>query len=167
MKAGDVLPTLKGDGWLARLITCAVAQNACMRWRCTTCGARPFRLALRASAQVSSPGCFADGLVEELRQLPAHLPEAAVRFIILEIQAAATASEMASLVETLSGTPAGAVLESMMRHGEAMRAKRQEHQARNDPVMVAQRRLEKAAERAAAHAARLAAKREREAGQTP
>lgn len=164
MHGPEEIPPSRSANWLAEIMARARDLNACMRPNCTTCGAIPFRTAVWASAEASSPGRAAKAIADQLEKLEPPLDVEGVQFVLWELDRAIGPNEMSELAQCFATSYSGDVYRRMLAHEEGVRAKRREHELRNDMVEVERRREEKKAEKARQHRIRLAAKTERDAG---
>jgi hypothetical protein len=150
----------------------AVRQNLCTHIHCTTCGAMGFRQGLWNVIGSKSKRDFgpmlgnAKTLAEQMVGMEkqdgyGYEHERAVRLMLFEIWPFLGSEEGESELESmLHGTWAGEVLARMKAHSAARREARRTHEQRQ--ANAPRRREEKKRHRAEQHAARLAAKVERD-----
>ncbi len=120
---------------LAELFEAATENRWCMRFGCTTCGARTFRKYLN--------GIPRDGVISGLRimndQTLMRLRDA-FELIVMELSVFGTSSD---LLEELLGTPAGRVLRQLVDRRLAAEQKRLAYRASQTPEAIAQFRVQK------------------------
>lgn len=160
--------------WLDDVLERAISERMCVRVTCSTCGAVPFRSALRRAVADSerSDGAPARApdttsvLVEALLALPA-VPrrfEEALRLILVDLWAGLGEPGFRTRVESrLKGTPAGDLLRRMRDHSAEVERQRSAGEAFASPAAVAARREARKRLRQAVHAERLATKPLRDA----
>ncbi len=142
--------------WLADYIADAVARNVCTRLNCTTCGALEFRTAIRqratailAGATQSKKSEMHSVIAEALSRIPrpkCHLDEYehAVRCLIYDLWCSTLPLLFdRDIAPQLAGTWSGQVLASMQAHEKRVQQLRAEHEARNDPAVIAKIREQK------------------------
>jgi hypothetical protein len=164
---------MKADiGWLQRFIERAVEEKMCVQNHCTTCGAREFRQGLWAAIGGESKGDLGPmfGNATALAELMLGLKkkegytyeyERAVRLMLFEIWPFLGRDEGESKLESmLRGSWAGEVLARMTTHWASRRESQRAHVERE--ANAPQRCDEKKRKKAEQHAARLAAKAERD-----
>lgn len=160
--------------WLEDVLERAVREGMCVRVACTTCGAAPFRTALRRAATESAgssgmptvPRGTTSPLVEALAALPPppRRFEEALRLILVDLWSGLGEQNFRTRVETrLEGTPVGGLLLRMREHSAEVERQRLAGEAWDTPAAVAARRAERKRLREAAHAERLRAKPARDA----
>ncbi len=157
--------------WLRELLDRANAENMCVSYRCTTCGAAEFRDALWSGARYDFPRDitargWTDGTLKALAAaLANHEPlissdHEPVRFMIMHLYG--MVGEQAFTDEYapgFSGSPANGVLQNMRRHHAARLESRKEHDRRNSEEGIAEARARRKAageQRATEHRARKA-----------
>jgi len=139
---------------LQTVIDQAIQQNMCTRWGCTTCGTRNFEelVARHLDATLPLSVHALRRLAQELRELQTTEAFEPLEFLILWMAIGLSPRELTFI---LSDSPVGG-LYKRMREAKAKRDEaRQEHEKRNDPKIVEERRAAKKAAKAAAHAERL------------
>ncbi len=176
------------DGsWLEAIIVGARDAGWCTSPYCTTCGCLEFRRAYWAAAarQAGVIGRFESArlprdilagvtaaerqvlvqhLITGLRELPPMLAETeAVRIIIIDLDPPFLKHGVLMILdEALSGTPVGEVLRRMRTRDAEARARYERRLAYESPQAVEERKRDRRAEKAAAHARRQQEKRQRE-----
>lgn len=135
---------------LSNLINLALEKNWCTRLYCTTCGALDFRRELRKQSN--------EEILEDLRALPGEFCERhadVLRLIFVEIAMFPTCID---LVPMLENTPAGARLESAIRHSKQIEERRREHERWCSPEAAKERVIARRKTKAESHAKRLESK---------
>ena len=162
----------KESSWLQEFIERAVEKKVCVQIHCTTCGASEFREALWKGVGSTTTGTFGPmfGNARVLAQLLVglekkrgytHEHEQAVGLMLFEIWPFLGKEDGESeLAGVLRGTWAGEVLAGMKAHWIARRKARRAHE--EGEASAPKRREEKKRLKAEQHAARLAAKAERD-----
>ncbi|HUU25096.1 MAG TPA: hypothetical protein VMW68_05970 [Methyloceanibacter sp.] len=159
--------------WIAAFLEGAATANLCTRIHCTTCGAIDFRRGLIRKANDAQGtdvpawnDSLAEGTAEGLAHLPADLIQThveALRLVFFELWSNLGDAAFKRIVEArVRETPAGSVLQTMQEHYAQVELSRRAEAERCDPAISQKRRESRKAEKAAAHAARLAAKLERD-----
>jgi len=164
MHSSDEIPPSVSANWLCEIIFRTRSMRACMKPNCTTCGATPFRKALWSSAAAVSPDGAAQAIVDQLSNLAPPLDVEAVQFVLWDLDRAIGSARISGFSSHFASSPAGEVYRRMLAHEERIRARRREHELRNDPAEVERRRGEKKHEKAQLHQLRLVAKALRDAG---
>ena len=159
--------------WIAEYVEAAGAAKICTRIHCTTCGALNFRQGLvRRASDVAGTNVStwdddlaaltAEGLVPMSTDFTCRHIEA-TRFVFFELWSAIGDTAFRKIVEArVEGTPAGEILQAMRDHSARVELSRRIEAERCDPMIAQRRRDAKKVEKAAAHAARLAAKEDRD-----
>ena len=135
---------------LSNLINLASEKNWCTRLYCTTCGALDFRSELRKLSN--------EEILEDLRDLPETFCERhseVLRLVFVEIAMFPTCID---LIDALENTPAGAILESAIRHSKCIEERRREHEQWSSPEAAKKRAVERRRIKATAHHLRLSEK---------
>lgn len=166
--------TTDSHEWLHAYIVDAISRRLCVRYTCTTCGARDFKngLARRVNAPADQPFPFlspdsARSLATAVRGLTRARNadgqyEEAVRSVLCLIWYALGREGDAELSGVLHGTWSGYVLDSMKAHSAAVNAERERRALEQSPERVQERRDAKRLLKQQRHAERLLAKRERD-----
>lgn len=131
-KITDLTPPFSS---LADLIEFSKREKWCTKPVCTTCGAIPFRKALRAMKH--------EDVISGLRSLPdefLHQHSDMFRLIISEISFFGIGGE---LLEPLEGTPAAFRLQKLIDYQNAKRAERDAYRAEQTPEAIAKRKAQK------------------------
>lgn len=122
---------------LAELIEFADRENWCTRPVCTTCGAIPFRTALRAIPR--------DDVITGLRSLSLEFLAKNADMFRLIVSEAAFSPTGGDLLDLLEGTPAANQLQLNIGFENMKYEKRQAYLATQTPEAIARRRAEKKA----------------------
>jgi hypothetical protein len=162
----------EAGGWLQGFIEQAINQKMCVQIHCTTCGAREFRRGLWSAIGGNSRGDLGPmfGNAKALAQLMVDLEkkdgyayehDKVVRLLLFEIWPVLGREQGEGELEPmLRGTWAGEVLARMKAHWAARREAQRAYSERQ--ANAPGRRQEKKRQLAEQHAARLAAKVERD-----
>lgn len=159
--------------WLSVFLDDAVRRQLCCRIGCTTCGAMEFRRGVIRAANAATgapdgwpmPRATAATIATTLGQIePGDRPpsfdlEYAVRMLISDLDWIIGRN---ALRTALGISWASQVLAKMERHHAEREAAWRAHEERNDPARLEENREAKRRARAEKHAARLAAKVERD-----
>jgi hypothetical protein len=169
------MTTTDSSQWLQDYLEESVANNLCTTLSCTTCGAMDFRTGLLLALARSSgdrPKSRMDdrqarAIIVALAGLTAPRETGsyheAVRLIIFDIwNTIGGRTAEGELSRALDGTWVGSILEDMKAHHRAEGKRRRAHAEKNDPAFIEKTREEKRRAREQKHAARLAAKSERD-----
>jgi len=135
---------------LSNLINLASEKNWCTRLYCTTCGALDFRSELRKLSN--------EEILEDLRDLPETFCEHhadVLRLVFVEIAMFPTCID---LIDALENTPAGAILDSAIRHSKCIEERRREHERWCSPEAAKERAILRMQAKAVSHAKRLESK---------
>ena len=135
---------------LADLIEVAERKNWCTKIVCTTCGAIPFRTALR--------GIPREDVVAGLRQLSSEFLGSHREMFRLIVRETAYFPIGGDLIDPLAGTPAEAQLRADIDRQNLRSEKRKAYLATQTPEAIAQRRAEKRTAKALATAPHREAK---------
>lgn len=159
--------------WLRELLDRAIAENMCVRYKCTTCGSTAFQHALLAGAltdcpqHAKAPGwtlAALKALACALAELDSLHPsdQQAVKFVIMHLHNGLGASAFTEeFAPGFNQSPAYKVFEAMQVHEAERAARRAEHDRRNNAEGIAAARARRKAageQRDADHRARKAAR---------
>lgn len=124
---------------LAELIEIADRENWCTKTICTTCGAIPFRTALRHIPR--------DEVIAGLRHLPKEFFKTHKSMFLLIVQEVAFFPGGGDLLESLEGSLAGAQLRANIDYQNYRTKQRQAYLATQTPEAITKRRIKKKAAR--------------------
>jgi rubredoxin len=121
------------DSPLRRLLKIVYENQWCTSFYCTTCGARPFRNALRIIPR--------DSLIRYLRELPEELCWGDVfKIIVTDIGVLPWGAD---LLDELDGTPAALEIRWHIQDANERYERHQAYMATQTPEAIAQRRIER------------------------
>ena len=126
------------DSPLKRLLRIVYENQWCTRFNCTTCGARPFRNALKIIPR--------DSLIHNLREFSEEMCRGdAFKIIVTDIGILPWGAD---LLDELDGTPAALEIRWNIQKANERYARHQAYLATQTPEAIAQRRIEREKARA-------------------